>query len=323
MNTVTSKLFTSIGRISSHLPKFRGKDGTFLRLFDALGLKSHHILIDAILQAPIKYRVRLDLHSWLQRLAFVSGEYEASTVEFIIKLHESFDEPGYVLDIGANIGLIGIPTALMIKGRRKSKSPVPYVVCIEAVPDNEKALRKNIELNDAGKLISVIGTGLGDIPGKVDIQVEGDLTTGEGTGTANILPAGSILDPNGTYECVKISIQITTLDALTHPTISSNTCQVIKIDTDGYDLKVLQGGRDFLDKNRPVIYGEFAEHCLKWHGQSISDVLVFAESINYLVWQRLPGKTFNFTRAIDFKTYSQDLILIPVEYQNILAWCCR
>lgn len=82
MRHLASALFLSVGRIASHLPKFRGKNGAFLRLFDALGLRSHHVIVDAVLQAPTEYRVRLDLHSWLQRLAFVSGEYEAGTVSF-------------------------------------------------------------------------------------------------------------------------------------------------------------------------------------------------------------------------------------------------
>ncbi len=321
-----SVLFLSLGRVASRLPKFRGKDGAFLRLFDALGLRSRHVLVDTVLKAPTPYKVRLDLHSWLQRLAFVSGEYEASTVSFLVEMFGSLGSSGYVLDIGANIGLVGIPSALMLEAANERQQaqppPPPYVVCIEAVPDNERALSHNIGLNHADGLVSVIGTGLGEVPGAVDIQVEGDLMSGEGTGTANILPVGSILDPNGTYECVKIPIHITTLDALMRSSSIPDKCALIKIDTDGYDLKILQGGREFLRSNRPVIYGEFMEHCLKWHGQGIEDVSRFAESIDYLVWQRLPGKTFKFRTSVNAATYAQDLLLVPSERQSTLAWCC-
>lgn len=169
----------------------------------------------------------------------------------------------------------------------------------------------------------MIGIGLGEAPGKVDIQVEGDLKSGEGTGTANVLPTGSTMDPNGKYECVKIPIQITTIDALMHAAALPGECTVIKIDTDGYDLKILKGGREFLSQNRPAIYGEFAADCLKWHGENILDVVEFANSIGYRVWSRLPGKSFKFTQSIDAKSYSQDLMLVPVEYANTLAWCCE
>ncbi len=323
MAKLAAKFFTSVGGVAAYLPAFRGKNGVFLRLFNALNLKSQHIPVDAILRAPVRYRVRLDLHSWLQRLAYISGEYEASTVQFLIRIRESIHNPGYVLDIGANIGLIGIPTALMISKSPNALSFKPHVICIEAVPDNEKALRHNVTLNDAHEIISVIGTGLGEIPGKVDIQVEGDLKLGEGTGTANVLPVGSTMDPNGKYECVKIPIQITTIDVLMHASALPGKCAVIKIDTDGYDLKILRGGREFLSQNRPIIYGEFAAGCLKWHSESIMDVVEFSKSIDYLLWQRLPGKVFRFTHSIDAKSYSQDLMLVPVEYANNLAWCCE
>lgn len=323
MATLAAKFFTTIGSVAAQLPAIRGKNGAFLRLFNALGLKSQHIFVDAILHAPIRYRVRLDLHSWLQRLAYVSGEYEAGTVHFLIKVRESFDKPGYVLDVGANIGLIGIPTALMINKSHHVHSGTPHVICIEAVPDNEKALRHNISLNDAQEFISVIGTCLGEAPGTADIQVEGDLKSGEGTGTANVLPAGSTLDPNGRYECVKIPVQIATIDALMNSADLPAKCTVIKIDTDGYDLKILKGGREFLRQNRPAIYGEFAADCLKWHGESILDVVEFAKSIDYLVWSRLPGKDFKFSQLIDASAYSQDLILVPNEHASTLAWCCQ
>ena len=131
------------------------------------------------------------------------------------------------------------------------------------------------------------------------------------------------MDPNGRYECVRIPIQITTLDTLMCSGVLREKCAVIKIDTDGYDLKILKGGRDFLNQNRPVIYGEFASDCLKWHGESITDVVVFASSINYFVWPRLPGKEIKFTRAIDANSYSQDLMMVPAEYASDFAWCCQ
>ena len=323
MANLAARIFVWVGRIAAHLPAVKGKNGVFLRLFNFLGLKPQHIFVDAVLRAPIRYRARLDLHSWLQRLAYVSGEYEANTVRFLVKVHEGINKPGYVLDVGANIGLIGIPTALTISTRNKDRSSKPYVICVEAVQDNEKALRHNVALNDAQEDISIIGTGLGEVESAVDIQVEGDLKSGEGTGTANILPAGSTLDPNGRYECVRIPIQITTLDTLMCSGVLREKCAVIKIDTDGYDLKILKGGRDFLNQNRPVIYGEFASDCLKWHGESITDVVVFASSINYFVWPRLPGKEIKFTRAIDANSYSQDLMMVPAEYASDFAWCCQ
>jgi FkbM family methyltransferase len=241
----------------------------------------------------------------------------------LIKVRNSLKRDGYILDVGANIGLIGIPAAMIMRANSGNSGEQPSVVCIEAVTDNQKALRHTIFLNSADSFISVIGTGLGEKPGVVEIQVEGDLANGEGTGTANILPKGSTLDPNGTYQCVSTPIQITTLDILSEANTLPNNCTLVKIDTDGYDLKILEGGRDFLIRNRPVVYGEFMEHCLNWHGQSIEDVVKFAHSIDYVVWHRQAGKSFKFTDSIDLSKYIQDALLVPIEHTHALAWCCE
>jgi FkbM family methyltransferase len=321
MPTVRSRAFTSVARTAARLPRFRGKNRAFLFLFEALRLKTQHIFVETVLKAPIPYRVRLDLHSWLQRIAFLTGEYEADTVSFLLELHRGIARPGYLLDIGANIGLVSIPAALLLEADGSGPGAT-RVVSVEAVPDNAIALRRNVAFNNAQRLVTVIECALGERPGTVDIQVEGDLSKGEGTGTANILPGGTTLDPNGTYECVRIPIQVSTLDSLLQSGELATGCSVVKIDTDGYDLKVLQGGVRFIERNRPVIFGEFSAHCMGWHSQSLNDVVDFAKSLDYMVWQRLPAtKVPRFSRGVDSGTFAQDLLLVPSEHAKALAWC--
>lgn len=72
---------------------------------------------------------------------------------------------GYVLDVGANIGLISIPVALLVK-----TDSSPRVVAIEAVPDNCAALRKNVALNELEHDVAVFESPVGDIEKDVDIQ---------------------------------------------------------------------------------------------------------------------------------------------------------
>ncbi|MEO8034442.1 MAG: FkbM family methyltransferase [Acidobacteriota bacterium] len=242
-------------------------------------------------------------------------------MSFLLRLHRSVPGPGYLLDIGANIGLISIPAALLLQPNGAGESRV-RVVSVEAVADNAMALRRNVALNNAESLITVIERALGERAGTVDIQVEGDLAKGEGTGTANILPDGSTLDPNRTYECVRIPIQVSTLDALLQSGELAPSCSVVKIDTDGYDLRILQGATCFIKASRPVMFGEFAAHCMNWHGQSVNDVVEFAKSMDYLVWQRLPRrKRFQFSRAVNAATFVQDLLLVPSEKAEALGWC--
>jgi hydroxypyruvate isomerase len=96
--SIQSNAFRVIGGMSARLPRFRGKHRVFLALFNALGLRDKHVSVVAKLQQPVTFRARLDLHSWLQRLAYVAGEYEADTVRLLVRLGASMARPGYLLD---------------------------------------------------------------------------------------------------------------------------------------------------------------------------------------------------------------------------------
>jgi FkbM family methyltransferase len=310
-----SALFSRVGRICAQMPSFRGKTRLFLILYDLLRLRRHHIEVDTLLRRPVTFRARLDLHSWLQRLAFLTGEYESDTVSFLLRLHHSMGAQGYLLDVGANVGLVSIPFALTLRHNQSGgffKAPV--VVSVEAVQANAAALKTNIELNSADTMVEVICLALGDTEKTVDIQIEGDLHDGEGTGTANILA-----DDSG-YECVRVPLQLATLDALLASKRLHPDCRVMKIDADGYDLKVLQGATRFLTISRPVIFGEFSAHCLRWHHQSLSDVARFATNLGYVVWRRNPVG-WGFTTELDESSFSQDLLLVPNENAHSLSWC--
>jgi FkbM family methyltransferase len=274
------RVFLGVGRLSAALPRFRGKARAALALYRVLGLTGRHVRVRARMRRPVRFDVELDLHAWLQRLAFVTGGYEAETVELLLALHGKSD--GYLLDVGANVGFIAIPFALRSKAQ---------VVAVEAVPDNVAVLRRNVAANGLQSAITIVPLALGTAPGRVQIQVEGDLNPGDGTGTANILPDGS------TFDCVRQEIEVTTLDLLDLPP----RCAVMKLDTDGYDLKVLQGGVEFLKRERPLVFGEFSAHCLAWHGQTVDDVVAFARAQRYDV--------YGFDGA-------EDLLLVPVELRD-------
>lgn len=303
--TVAEKLFVFAARLSGRAPQFRGKVRLILALYRLLRLEGRHVSVRAEFRRPVRYAAEIDLHSWLQRFALVAGGYEPETAEFLIRLRDLSGRKGYVLDVGANVGLIAIPTAKLLG------HPSPAVIAIEAVPDNVRRLLRNIELNHLAGTVSVIPQGVGAVAGSVEIQVEGDLHAGEGTGTANILPVGS------TYACVRQTIEISTIDELASAGRVPSGCSVVKIDTDGYDLQVLQGAEVFLRRERPLIFGEFAEHCLKWHGQSAADVQCFAAKHGYSAWKVDRKHTFTRFAAPD-PSFSQDLLLVPHELESRL-----
>ncbi|KAA0249619.1 MAG: hypothetical protein EDX89_23705 [Acidobacteria bacterium] len=175
-------------------------------------------------------------------------------------------------------------------------------------------LRGNIARNCVETECLAIESAVGDEEGPVEIQVEGDLREGQGSGTANIVADDS------DYACERIPLQLTTLDALAASSALPTGCSVVKIDTDGYDLKVLQGGRGFVGTERPVVFGEFLAHCMRWHHQGLAEVVSQRDSLGYAVWQRLPGG-WSFTRGVDERIYEQDLLLVPREKEGRFEWC--
>lgn len=140
------------------------------------------------------------------------------------------------------------------------------------------------------------------------------MNEGEGTGTANILPE------NSTYRCVRQILHLQTLDQLRAAHNLPLRCSVVKIDTDGYDLKILQGANQLLEVDRPVIFGEFSAHCMDWHQQKVQDVVKLAEVKDYLVWQKLVT-SWTFSPLLRAETYVQDLLLVPAEKRHDFAWC--
>jgi FkbM family methyltransferase len=296
-----SAIFVLAGALATKLPPFRGRTRLCLGIYRLLGLQEEHVIVRTTLTDPVQFEAQLDLHSWLQRLAFLTGSYEGETAAFICHLHKIDGRGGYFLDVGANIGLISLPVA---------KLAGTTAVSIEAVPDNAAALRTNVNLNQLENVVRVLNIGLGDTKKTVDIQVEGDLASGEGSGTANILADGS------TYRCVRQQLEIKPLDSV-YPRLVPTGCSVMKIDTDGYDLKVLEGGTQFLRRERPIIFGEFDAHCLSWHCQSSLDVERFARTIDYEVWRRLTP-SWKFTDRLDHDSFQADLLLVPADRAHLL-----
>ena len=308
------RFFLSTAACIRHLPNFRGKVRALLLLHKLLNLERKHLSITTDLRRPIRYRARLDLFCVPARMAFCMAQYEPGTVEFLLRLWQPAEA---FIDVGANIGLVAIPFTLLSRERQRAVgtlNPCPVLTyCIEPVASNQKALETNVELNRIQDSIAVISSAVGDREKDVDIQVEKNLRPGEGTGTANILPE------NSGYACERIALHVTTIDRLIDGGELPKRGVIIKIDTDGYDLFVLMGAKRLLEEGRPIIFGEFHAHCMKWHGQTIDDVQAFLLPFGYHVYVR--GKGWSFSLRKKGEPYVQDALCVPAEKLERLNWC--
>ena len=141
------------------------------------------------------------------------GLHEANDMGFVLHYLRSSDT---FWDIGANIGSYTILAAGAAGAR---------AVAIEPIPSTFAILRANIRLNDLDDKVLLINGGLAAEPGT--LRFTGDLDT-----------MNHALGPGETNAC-EISVNVTTLDTLARDTPAT----FIKIDVEGFESAVLEGGR--------------------------------------------------------------------------------
>lgn len=107
--------------------------------------------------------------------------------------------------------------------------------------------------------------------------------------------------------------QITTVDSFDFRSVS-----LMKIDVQGYEVNVLKGSLETIEKHRPFIFIEVEDHNLKKFGSSESDLFDFLKNLGYSV-QR-------FQKGIPYQTYSGeclDCVCIPNELLSERSFIVR
>ncbi len=168
------------------------------------------------------FRINLDLAYTVDSQLYYSGEFEPTTVAMLRRLVKPGDT---VFDVGANIGYLSLVLRTCVEdgGRVASFEPMPLMA---------ERLRANIELNGFTN-IEAVSAGLSDAAGS-------DLLT--------LHPAirldGRIAEPQ--------AVELIMLDdyVARHPI---DRLDLIKIDTDGAEPRVLRGAAQTLRRFKPVV----------------------------------------------------------------------
>ncbi|MEK7101792.1 MAG: FkbM family methyltransferase [Patescibacteria group bacterium] len=142
------------------------------------------------------------------------------------------NEQSVVIDIGAHIGTFALPLAAMAGN----------VIAFEPSPEAFALLAHNVAENKAS--IQLVNKALGSEKGSGTLVVRNAANAG-----ANTLVEGG-------------NIPVTTLDdEVTH-------ANFIKIDVEGMELEVLEGGTRLIERARPVVLFEVNLSQLRAHGAS-------------------------------------------------------
>jgi len=164
-------------------------------------------------------------------------------------------EDAIVLDVGANLGWTALNLA-----RRAARG---RVIGFEADPVNYANCMVNVRLNDLPNL-KVEPIGLADTPGQSHIVIDDALNRG----------GNRIATDGGTI------VTLTTIDAYCAEH-GLERVDLVKIDTEGFEERIVRGGRHVLRRDRPILFIEVNDRHLARYGGGVESLFAELRSLGY------------------------------------------
>lgn len=222
-----------------------------------------------------------------RRLA-AAGDYEPVLTRRCLEL---LDPTRDVLDVGANIGFHTVLLARHLKGRR--------LLAVEPTRNALRRLRRNVALNGVENTVTIFEGVASRAAGWVDIKTVDGL---EEYSSLGAMDHPSIAGAHYVTE----HVEARTLDQLVAE--HGLDCGFVKVDVEGAERDVFEGGRDLLSRQRPVVVSELSDTLLRKNGSSAREVVELFESMEYVVTDPLDPSATAGSRAFG------DIICVPKEH---------
>lgn len=180
-------------------------------------------------------RYRGDLSSYIDWIVYFYGAYEPGLLAFLGDVAQASGPGAIFVDVGANVG----QHSLYLAPR------VARVHAFEPWPAASAVLRRNVALN-ALTNITVHPHGLGDVAGEFPFYAPTSANLGSGSFIADVnanRPVGTLPVQRGDQAFAAAGI---------------DRIDVIKIDAEGFEIKILAGMRESLVRLRPVVVFELS-----------------------------------------------------------------
>jgi len=230
-----------------------------------------------VIRSGINYELDIsDLMDWFVYFGLV----EKSKSE-LFRLMKKGD---VIFDIGANLGEISLNAA-------KITEETGLVYSFEPGKKNFEKLSRNIELNNF-KQLSAFQIALSDRPGKGKEVIREP--NNSGMNAVNYSDEGDF--------------SIVTLDQFMaeNPVMKID---LIKIDTEGFEMNVLKGGQKTLEHYHPVLFVEVDNDNLQRNGSSAFELISFISKTGYKITNAQTGEVVSENNR--FENCHFDLIAKP------------
>lgn len=269
----------------------------FVRLATkALGLASWELQLQAVNRFPfLRKKMVWDAEMILdgrvpeQMAAIQCGHYELTCVEKCLSL---VPDGGVFLDIGANIGFY---TCAVAARWRKNNAP-GVVHAFEPSFKNSQRLKENVAINGLTRQVTVNQLALGEKPGVLELyrEPQGSTNNAVGQNMMSESDLAHVRKEGWQHESVTVS----RLDdwAEKH---QLQRCDLIKIDVEGAELLVFEGGKKLVEQFRPTILGEFSPYWMKQAGKTFADVMDFFNPFGYRYFREINGQFLPLTKETE------------------------
>ena len=221
----------------------------------------------------------LDLNEGIDLSVYLFGTSERK-ISNLKKLLSKKDSSFIVIDIGANIGSVSLLLAKILKDSK--------VFAIEPTNYAFNKLSNNLSLNKELKdkvFLRLLFVTNDKSPEKVWSSWNFDKTNNKHQKHL------------GTLKEIKQNAYLK-LDEFVKKENLDNV-DFIKLDVDGYELDVLSSGKDFLIKNKPIIFIEIAPYLYPEFGYSCQELVKFIQKLNYRFLNENLKEVSNILNEID------------------------
>ncbi len=193
--------------------------------------------------APSRHGVMLvntnDVYMGIAYLKY--GECCQSETDLLLRLLQT---SGMVIEVGSNMGVHTVPMALELQRHGRT------MMAFEPQPIIFQQLCANLALNGVLN-VTALPYACGAESGTVSFAVPNYRTLGNFGGTEMVAPAASS-QPAAPMNTATHQVACFTLDSF----VPQGKVALIKIDVEGFELSVLQGAVQTIERARPVLYIE-------------------------------------------------------------------
>jgi FkbM family methyltransferase len=174
---------------------------------------------------------KLGYREGIGQVAWVYGSFEAAELRYVLG---NVQVGATVIDVGANVGVVSLALAAAV-------GPTGTVVAVEPDHENAKRLAENISLNNL-RNVDIHEVALGETAGETTLYLADD-------------PAYHSLLPPGEPAHGSRRVPMKTIDDLWHEYLRPQV-SFLKIDVEGSEAAVLEGGLALLEACQPQILVE-------------------------------------------------------------------